>query len=230
MKLGELTFKEAAAAREKIVLIPVGATEAHGPHLPIATDCIIAEEMALRAAQRLGALVAPTVSYSRADYAAGFAGTVSLAAGAFESYLASLLGGLHKSGFRKLCIVNAHIEPAHLDSLRRVCQAESVALPDQTERRWRQKLREVQGIDGHAGAYETALVMAARPELVRAPLPPDCASNLLEAMRAGARTFEEAGGPEAYFGSPSRATRELGERIYAVLVEMIGTVCGESFS
>jgi creatinine amidohydrolase len=230
VKLGELTWKEAAAARDKIVLVPVGATEAHGPHLPIATDCIIAEEMARRAAETLGAIVAPTVSYSRADYAAGFSGTVSLAAVAFEAHLGSVLAGLRKSGFAKLCLVNAHIEPAHLESLRRVCQMDGAILPDKTERRWRHKLREVQGIDGHAGAYETALVMVVRPDLVRTPLPPDSSANLLEAMKAGAKTFEEAGAPDAYFGQPSKATRELGERIYAILAEMIVTVCGESFT
>jgi creatinine amidohydrolase len=229
VKLGDLTWHEAAAAKDKIVLVPVGATEAHGPHLPIATDCIIGEEMARRAAAALDAIIAPTVAYSRAEYAAGFAGTVSLAAQAFEAHLASVLAGLRRSGFQKLCVVNAHIEPAHLDSVRRVCQTEGAALPDKTERQWRHKLREVQGIDGHAGAYETALVMAARPELVRTPLPRDSSANLLEAMKAGAKTFEEAGAPDAYFGSPTKASVELGERIYAILAEMIVTVCSEKF-
>jgi creatinine amidohydrolase len=68
--------------------------------------------------------------------------------------------------------------------------------------------------------------LAARPdavlESVRAQLPPVTA-DLAAAMRAGATTFEQAGGPDAYFGAPARATRAEGEDLYAILVEM--TLC-----
>jgi creatinine amidohydrolase len=230
-QLAELTYAEAAAlrARSPIVLVPVGAQEAHGPHLPLATDCFIAEELARRAADALGnAVVAPTIVYSRADFAAGFAGTVTLDAAAFESHLAAVLAALGRAGFQRQCLVNAHIEPAHVDSLRAACASSGAILADMTERTWRHRLKaEAQGIDGHAGAFETALVLAARPDLVRTPLPAESAANLGQAIRDGARTFEEAGGSQAYFGSPARATRELGERIYKVLVEMVTSVCAE---
>jgi creatinine amidohydrolase len=176
-------------------------------------------------------VVAPTLAYSRAEFAAEMAGTVTVPAAAFEAHLEAVLAALRRAGFAQLCLVNAHIEPAHLDSLRAVCAASGAALPDMTERRWRHRLSaEAHGIDGHAGAYETALVLCVRPELVATPLPPPVSANLGAAIRSGARTFADAGSAAGYFGTPERATRQLGERIYAVLTEMVVTVCRETFA
>jgi creatinine amidohydrolase len=80
--------------------------------------------------------------------------------------------------------------------------------------------------DCHAGSYETSLVLAARPELVREdvrqqlePVP----ISIADKIREGARTFHEAGGLEAYFGDPRAASREEGEATYNALAEMIVT-------
>src|SRR5690349_10878843 len=83
--LSAMTWEEAAALdRSRTVLIlPVGATEAHGPHLPLSTDVIISEAMARAATIRLAeagwtAVIMPAVSYSPAPFAAGFAGTIGI--------------------------------------------------------------------------------------------------------------------------------------------------------
>ena len=96
-RLANLTYRE-LEARDKtrmVVLLPVGATEAHGPHLPLATDVIISEAMAERAAQRLvdarvDALVAPSMAYSVADFASNFAGTISIRAETATALLVDL--------------------------------------------------------------------------------------------------------------------------------------------
>ena len=83
----------------------------------------------------------------------------------------------------------------------------------------------------HAGSYETSLVLAERPELVRdarAALPPR-AIDLAAAMRAGVATFVEAGADQAYFGDPAAATVEEGEWSYARLVDMVVTVIREAW-
>jgi creatinine amidohydrolase len=239
--LGEQTSPETAAlgGRQAVVFLPIGAVEAHGPHLPLATDCLIAEELARRAAAALAkagrpALVAPTLSYARAEFAAALAGTISLQAEAFAVHAEAVLAALARAGLERICLCNGHIEPAHVEALRQlVARPPAGARPvlfDQTERRWRHRLKaEAQGIDGHAGAYETALVLATRPELVRRPLPEPVTANLGEAIRAGAKSFAEAGGADGYFGAPASATAELGERIYGLLVEMVLVVCQEAF-
>jgi len=237
-QLGELTFCEAdqLRARRPIVLLPVGAVEAHGPHLPLSTDCIIAEEIATRAAATLPAVVAPTLAYTSAEYAAGFPGTVSVDREAVAEHLRSVLDALERAGFRRICLVSAHLEPAHLSSVRAAAGRASspVAIADPTEPKWALRLHggAARRFDGHAGIFETSLMLAARPDLVREAVRsrlPEVGASLVRAIAAGARTFEEAGGPAAYFGAPARASREIGEELYAILVEMVQVVCATSW-
>jgi creatinine amidohydrolase len=242
-RLAELSWTEAEAerARDPIVLLPIGSTEAHGPHLPLATDAILSEELAERAAAALAAdgravLIAPTIAYAITDYAGGFAGTISLSAETATAMVTEICGGLVEQGFARVCLVNSHLEPAHVASLRAACArvaartGRTVAFPDQLERRWARTLtEEFKRGACHAGSYETSLVLAARPELVRAsraaltPRPID----LARAMREGKRTFVEAGAAEAYFGDPAAATVEEGDDLYARLVVMITTTVRE---
>ncbi len=81
----EMTWTEVHEAMKDrpVALIPVGAVEAHGPHLPICTDTVIASEMAKRGAAKLkqrgvASLVLPPVYFTVADFGADFAGTLSL--------------------------------------------------------------------------------------------------------------------------------------------------------
>jgi creatinine amidohydrolase len=246
VSLAELTFVEAEAlrARAPIVLVPIGSTEAHGPHLPLATDVIISEAMATHAATKLEALgraavIAPSLSYSLTDYAAAFTGTVSLPAEAAIELVAGVAAGLQQQGFHRVCLVNSHLEPAHVEGLKEACRralartGHAVAFPDKTERRFARTLTEEYKRGAcHAGSYETSLVLAARPELVRDPvratLPP-VPIDLAKAMRAGVKDFVAAGAERAYFGDPAAATAEEGEAIYALLAQMIVTVVTETW-
>ena len=179
-RLGELTFRDAAVLRaaRPIVLLPIGSTEAHGPHLPLATDAILSDELAARAAAALDAagyttLIAPTLAYAITDYAAEFTGTISLAPETATALVADVCASLVAQGFARVCLVNSHLEPAHVASLKEACarvQAKSgvaVVFADQLERRWARTLTdEFKRGACHAGSYETSLVLAARPELV----------------------------------------------------------------
>jgi creatinine amidohydrolase len=235
-KLGELTWTDAQAAKDALVLLPIGSTEAHGPHLPLATDAILSEELARRAGEKLEAagwqvLVAPTVSYAITDYAGEFAGTISLSAETATAVIAEICTSLHAQGFKRVCLVNSHLEPAHVASLKAAVGrcAGPVAFPDQTDRRWARTLSdEYKRAECHAGQYETSLVLAARPELVRdaSKLEPK-PINLAAEMKRGAKTFREAGADQAYFGDPKTASRAHGDEQYALLVEMIVTTVRE---
>jgi creatinine amidohydrolase len=226
-----------AARPDALALLPVGALEAHGPHLPLATDVLIAEGLARRAGAALEArgravALAPALTYSVTDYAGGFAGTTGIPAEVAAAHVRAVVRGLARAGLARVCLVNAHLEPAHLASLRAGLEGEADAvLADCTERRFARTLtEEFKRGACHAGAYETSLVLAERPALVRDPrraaLPP-LPIDLARAMRAGVRTFEEAGAAAAYFGDPAAATAAEGEAIYALLVEMVLTVVDE---
>jgi creatinine amidohydrolase len=244
--LAELTWTEAEAARarEPIVLLPIGSTEAHGPHLPLATDAILSDELARRSAEALErdgrtVLIAPTLTYAITDYASEFAGTVSLRRETAVALVADVCSGLNQQGFRRVCLVNSHLEPAHAESLKAAIaevlkrNGSTIAFPDQLEKRWARTLTEEYKRGAcHAGSYETSLVLAARPELVknevRAGLPP-VPVDLAKAMKEGKRTFGEAGAPRAYFGDPAGATVEEGNAIYDLLVTMVVTTVNETW-
>lgn len=224
-----------------IVLLPVGALEAHGPHLPLATDVIIAEGLARRAAAALEqhgrtVAIAPPLVYSVTHYAGGFTGTAGVGAEAARAYVRDVCQGLGRAGFARVCLVNAHLEPAHVETLRAAAADASsgglrVAFADKTERRFARTLTEEYKRGAcHAGSYETSLVLAERPELVRddrrARLPA-LPIDLARAMKEGITTFQQAGAADAYFGDPAAATVSEGEWIYARLVEMVRVVCDE---
>ena len=224
------------------LILPVGSTEAHGPHLPLSTDVIIAEEVAARAARTLdsrgeSALTLPPLAYSVTDFSEGFAGSVSLRAETATALARDILLSLIKQGFMRIAIANAHLEPAHIATLRAACEAikaetgVEIAFPDVTRRRWARMLtEEFQSGACHAGQYESSLVLSARPELareeIRLTLEPKLIS-LSQAIRAGARSFIEIGGDQAYFGNPAAATAEEGDRVFDILAEMIVTAIDE---
>jgi creatinine amidohydrolase len=233
-----LTWKEAAAAMRNgaVMILPVGSTEAHGPHLPLATDVIISEEMSRRAAVQLqgrgiAALVLPPIAYSVTDFSADFAGTISIRPTTATALIRDICISLYKQGARLVVIANSHLEPEHVASINEAIAqvnqetGRAVAFPDKRRRRWAAQLtEEFRRGDCHAGSYETSLVLAARAELVREAVRRQLARvpiSIAEKIRDGARTFNEAGGTEAYFGSPAEATRDEGEASYEALARML---------
>lgn len=222
-----------------VALLPVGALEAHGPHLPIATDGIIAGAMARAGASRIEAegrttLVLPPLHYTSAGFAAGFPGTVHLRPETVTEVVVDVGRSLAAHGAAVLGIANAHLDPGHLGSLREAVDRLAsegeirVAFPDITRRELAERLtEEFRSGACHAGRYEGSVVLAARPELVRREvadgLPPNPAS-LSDAIRDGASTFEEAGGPRAYFGWPAEASAEEGR----ATIDTLGAMLAES--
>ena len=243
----ELTWKEAREAikRGAVMILPVGSTEAHGPHLPLATDVIISEEMSRRAAQKLeaqaiGAFVLPPIAYSVTDFSADFAGTISIRKETATALLSDICVSLYRQGARLVAIANSHLEPEHIASINEAIEqvrqktGRNIAFPDKRRRRWAATLtEEFRRGDCHAGSYETSLVLAARSDLVREDARAKLERvpiSIAEKIREGARTFNEAGGTEAYFGNPREASLEEGEASYAALSDMIVAAVMESLA
>lgn len=237
--LGEATYEEVAALdrTRAVAVVPLGATEAHGPHLPLATDVIIAEAMARAGAARLatqGVAVAitPTVALTPVPFAAAFAGSLGIRRETLVAVLEDLADALASHGFTRLAFASAHLDPAHLAAVYEAVETIQgdglrVAFPDLTRKPWALRLGD-EFLSGacHAGRFETSIVLAERPELVRATqqqLAPN-PKSLSEAIRAGRGTFAEAGGPRAYFGYPADATADEGR----ALVDTLGAILEEA--
>jgi creatinine amidohydrolase len=247
----------AAIARGAVALWPIGSTEAHGPHLPLGTDVIIAAETCRRVAARglvgpdgapLEVLEYPPLAFTLTDFAAPFPGTITLPRDSVFAYVREVAAGLARSGVRAVCLVNAHLEPAHRFLLRDAVKAARVAvdegaaqsstrgaapvgLADPADARWARSLgEEFASGSCHAGRYETSLVLAAAAPLVdadRAHDLPTLPIDLVARIRGGARDFAEAGAVDAYCGAPAEASRDEGEARYARLVEIVDLVVGE---
>jgi creatinine amidohydrolase len=240
-ELADMTWEEVRDLDRvrTVAVLPVGATEAHGPHLPLATDVIIARAMALAGGERLaplgfGVVILPALPYTAAPFAAGFAGTLSASATTVVALILDLARDLTRQGFAALAIANAHLDPAHLEALdQAVVRAREERLlpvvhPNLVRRALAARLGdEFQSGACHAGRYEGSIVMAERPDLVRndvrVTLPPVHAS-LSVAVREGKRTFEEAGGPRAYFGWPADASADEGR----ATIETLGEILAEA--
>ncbi len=246
MELAAMTWPEArdAFAAGAVAFLPVGATEAHGPHLTLDTDVWIAVGAAQRAAASLErdgmpALVLPPLAYGVSFFGTAFAGTLPLAAATMTAVVRDVLAGLDRYGCTAAVIVNSHLEPAHATALNAGIAAAEAAtagrlravFPDLREPRWSALLsEEFRRGARHAGAYETSLMLRDAPDHVReterAALPPVWI-DLPAAIRAGAQTFAEAGATMGYFGDPAAATVAEGEAMFAALAQIYVTALRE---
>jgi creatinine amidohydrolase len=229
--LAELTWPQIAGlleAGETLCLLPVGATEQHGPHLPVSTDTEIAESVCREASRRTGVPLLPALwAASSQAHTAKWPGTLSLSPRLLVETVVELAGWVHASGFGKLLILNAHV--GNLGPLR-------VAVD---EIRARGDLRvgllhwydltpaiaadvTADAEDWHAHAAETALMLYLRPELVdRAQVrdDPDRTAGLVFSYTVAETSVE------GLTGAPSTATDERGaalfEAVVAALVERV---------
>jgi creatinine amidohydrolase len=110
--MGEMTNGEIEAYLEHhtMVIVPVGSTEQHGPHGPLLTDAIIPTNVAGRIADRVNALVAPTINYSLSYPHAGFKGVVYLRMRTFADLIEDIALGLATAGFRRIVFLNGHYD------------------------------------------------------------------------------------------------------------------------
>ena len=221
-----------ALPRQRLIaVLPLGAIEAHGPHLPLGTDVVIATAMARAGAERLSrqgydVLLLPPLSFAPAPFAAGFAGTIDTPAAATTAGIVGAAVSAARHGVSVTVVANAHHDPAHVTAIREAvplaeAQGATVIFPDLTRRRWASRLTdEFQTGACHAGRYEGSIVLSAAGHLVDVArmraLPPN-PQSLVAAISRGDGTFTAAGGPDAYFGWPADATAEEGEQIIGEL-------------
>ncbi len=200
MRLGERSWPAVDPAAT-VLLIPVGATEQHGPHLPLDTDTRIAEAVAVRcAAGRPDLLVAPAVAYGSSGEHAGFPGTLSIGQAALELVLVELVRSA--DGFRGVTLVHGHggnAEPA----ARAVRRLEAEGRPVLSW--W-----PTHGPgDLHAGRTETSAVLALAPALVGPHRPSGPTPAVGDLRRQGVAALS----PSGVLGDPAGASAVEGDAL-----------------
>src|SRR5262249_37459418 len=91
-----------------VLVIALGATEQHGPHLPLGTDALIGDHLARLVADRLDAFVGPTIRIGFSDHHLEFAGTLSISEQTFSGIITDVVTSAARSGFRRLVLLPTH--------------------------------------------------------------------------------------------------------------------------
>jgi creatinine amidohydrolase len=225
-----------AARGDAVVVLPLGATEQHGPHLPLFTDTCIAVEVLGRALERLPdeapVYALPPLWCGKSNEHVGFAGTLSLSAETLLRVLMEIGTELYRSGLRRLVLLNGHGgQPQIVEIVARDLRARFPdfcvfplfvwSVPNATA----DLLTARECRDGlHAGRAETSLMLALEPSAVRldaavAEYPPeDCGALSAEGRLRYAWLTQDLSG-SGVIGDPIGASTAEGEAILASLVE-----------
>jgi len=105
---GKLTWQQVGRLRGKTAILPLGALEEHGPHLPLSTDTIVPMELARRVSAKTGALILPPVEYGYVFTLRGFPGTLSLRHSTYAALITDIVSECVRHGFGKILILNGH--------------------------------------------------------------------------------------------------------------------------
>jgi creatinine amidohydrolase len=170
MRIADMTGADFERLEKSTVLLPVGAVERHGDHLPLGTDGFLPEHIALKAAEKLGCPILPTLWYGSCKAMKPFQGTFDLDSDCLYKYVRSLISEVNRNGFRLLCIVNGHggnttpLSMAARDISSRTDL--SVMVIDWWRELGLKKLSLFEA-PGHAGEDETSAMLALQPERVK---------------------------------------------------------------
>ncbi|RMG54386.1 MAG: creatininase family protein [Acidobacteria bacterium] len=234
---GELTWPEARARLHHvdIALLPVGAIEQHGPHLPLDTDAFDAEYLAQQVATACRPprpLVLPLISYGVSYHHQDFWGTLSVSPETLARLVYEVGMSAAHNGITKLVIINGHggNAPAlHLAAQRINCDAHIFVCVDtgETSEVDLEHVIETPN-DVHAGEVETSTALATRPDLVRLDQVQKCiprfSSRYLNfASRRSLHWYTQTAkiSPSGVLGDPTKASRKKGEHIWAVMIKRL---------
>jgi creatinine amidohydrolase len=250
IKLGECTYVDAARlARDprSVILLPLGAVEEHGPHLPLLVDWLGAEELARRIAPHLQRggwhpVLAPSLPYGVSTLAEEWSGTVSLSRPLVTRLIVEVIRALARHGFRRFVLVNYQADPEHLRAMaaarRALARARRLRVvfagfaPDPAANGAMlnpQVLRLLKSprpeSEWHSGELETALMLSLRPGLVRRSLArklPPAWVDFRARLKRGARRFREIDRKtRGYFGWPAVARAETATQIMKLRGKLI---------
>lgn len=207
---------------KSVVILPIGAVEGHGEHLPLGTDSFQAEYVAEQVSKATGAFITPPIWYGVCATTRNFPGTLSISFQSLQSIVRDILFELVRNGFRNIVVLSGHAGSAHMTALQ-------LAAKDVVDHRNVRVLvlsdydlaYELRGKlfsenDGHAGTIETSRMMAIKPRLV------------MGAGKKGENTiprFLVVRNPEKYWGGvtgdPKRASIGNGRKINHYIVKRL---------
>ena len=205
-----------AMQKDPIIILPIGAMEEHGSHLPLGTDTFEIEYVVRRLADRLDAIVLPTIPYGDCKSTYNFPGTISIGFDALRSIVTNIISEIIRHGGKRMVVISGHAGGNHMTALKMAAQ-EAVKEHSQLKIMVLSDydlVPEFKGAnlpswDGHAGMAETSRMLSIRPDISR---------KGRKATKPKDRDFMILPDPEKLFptgvaGDPRRASADLGQKI-----------------
>lgn len=239
IRMEEMTAPDIRAAMERgftTVVVAIGSTEQHGPHLPTMTDTRIGDEYAHRVALRLGnALQARTVPIGASEHHLAFGGTISISTDTLRAVLRDVVSSLVRCGFERIVLLPSH--GGNFDTVQEVIEEARTSHPGVVVTGYTDLVELGEFLAGssarygvsagaagmHAGESETSIMLALEPELVR---PERFAAGYLGPFgEEQVRVVLEQGMPSlsgnGVLGDPTGATAERGESYLEALADFV---------
>ncbi len=224
MNWWELTWPEFERVDKTVALLPTGIVEAHGPHLPLGTDALMATYIAEETARRTNVLLLPTVWYGNTYVLDKFPGTISISNETLYRLYLDIFREVARNGVRYLVVVNGH--GGNVDALSMAAKDAAretkltvilvnwwIDLAKETRR------RVLETPEGHAAEDETSEVWAAYPQLVKAVPRDGSADEWIEVrFRVYGKDVYAMEYTKAVQGYPSKASQEKGRAILEAAV------------
>ena len=238
--LSHMTREDLRRHADDVLVLPVGSTEQHGPHLAMGTDTLMASRVAESACDRLGAtmevILAPSLPYGISEHHVPAGGAASLQPETYLRVLSDLLRSLAESGISRFFVVNGH--GGNHDTLGVVSKTAPLDLGVDIAvcSYWNTVVGRTDGllpadacVPGHAGTLETSLVAAVEPQMVDLTLAPrsqaDTPPVWTRPVHPGVdvQLSGEWLRVDGYSDASAGATAELGERVLDRVVLEVAT-------
>ncbi|HKL48191.1 MAG TPA: creatininase family protein [Desulfuromonadales bacterium] len=233
MVIEEMTMNEfeSGLRKTRTVLVPFGATEEHGSHLPLSTDTLQALTVGRRLAERRPIFIAPPVPYGVCRSSGDHPGTMSISALTLRALTIDVVSALYRQGLRNVVLLTGHAGGTHtstlidageellatFDDLRIAVLTEFMLATEAGK-----GLIETEG-DSHAGEIETSRIMHSHPHLVQGSAEREFPSFPKGILVRDKRKYW----PNGVWGDPTRATAAKGESLERLVVEALAELVAE---